>query len=319
MTANFDRHQSSRQAHDYRSIADEEKHADHYDVGLKEHFLRRTCKCFANSYAGRIYTGFHTFAAHRGCGRSEHGEMDSFGDSSPLISRSAVPHSPGLSPGGVLHADGRVLSVERLDSAEGVEAKRNLRDIARINRWFGGHRTLNRLLRRFVGPEDRFSLLDVGSASGDMGRSVQKCFRYAQVVSLDRRPLHLEMAPVPRIAADALALPFADASFDLVMCSSLLHHFSNNQVIALLQGMRRIARRGVIVMDIERNALAYFFLPLTRLLFRWSELTVHDGCASVEAAFQRSELESLVQSLMPTKVVARRHRPWFRLSMVIAA
>jgi hypothetical protein len=101
------------------------------------------------------------------------------------------------------------LSVERLDSAERAETEKNLRDIARINRWFGGHRTLVRLLGMFVGTKDRFSLLDVGAASGDMGRYVQKRFPNAQVVSLDRRPLHLKTVTTPRIAADARSLPFA--------------------------------------------------------------------------------------------------------------
>jgi hypothetical protein len=50
-----------------------------------------------------------------------------------------------------------------------------------------------------------------GAASGDMGRCVQQRFRHAQVVSLDRRPLHLKTATTCRVAADALALPFADA------------------------------------------------------------------------------------------------------------
>jgi len=160
-------------------------------------------------------------------------------------------------------------------------------------------------------------MLDVGAASGDMGHFVQQRFRHAQVVSLDRRPLHLKAATTPRIAADARALPFADGSFDLVMCSSLLHHFSNSEVITLLQGMCRIARRAVIVLDIERHLLAYFFLVLTRPFLRWSELSVHDGCASVEAAFRCSELESLAQTLAGINVVVKRHRLWFRLSMVL--
>jgi ubiquinone/menaquinone biosynthesis C-methylase UbiE len=169
----------------------------------------------------------------------------------------------------------------------------------------------------FVGTKDRFSLLDVGAASGDMGRYVQKRFPNAQVVSLDRRPLHLKTVTTPRIAADARSLPFADASFDLVMCSSLLHHFANNEVIALLRGMRRIARRAVIVLDIERHVLAYFFLPLTRLFLHWSELSVNDGCASVEAAYRVSELELLGRSLVPARVAVQRHLPWFRVSMIV--
>jgi hypothetical protein len=79
---------------------------------------------------------------------------------------------------------GRVLRAERLDSADAVEAERNLRDIARINRWFGGHRILIQLLRGLIRPEDRFSILDVGAGSGDMGQCIQKSFRNAKVVSL---------------------------------------------------------------------------------------------------------------------------------------
>jgi SAM-dependent methyltransferase len=177
--------------------------------------------------------------------------------------------------------------------------------------------SLVQLLRKLVEPGDRFSTLDVGAASGDMARCVQKRFRHAQVVSLDRRPLHLKTASTPRIAADARALPFANASFDLVLCSSLLHHFPNNEVVALIREMGRIARRAVVVLDIERHPLAYFFLPITRPFPRWSELSVHDGCASLAAAFRRSELESLAQSVASGRVVAQSHRPWFRLSMVL--
>ena len=65
------------------------------------------------------------------------------------------------------------------------------------------------------------------------------------------------------------------------------------------------------------HLLAYFFLPLTRTFLRWSELRVHDGCASVEAAFRVSELELLARSLAPARVVVQRHVPWFRVSMIL--
>lgn len=214
-------------------------------------------------------------------------------------------------------AERRVVRTEGLDSADAVEAERNLRDIARINRWFGGHRTLVRLLRVLIRPHDRFSILDVGAGSGDMGQCVQKRFRNAAVVSLDRRPVHLMTANTAKVAADAFALPFADGSFDFVMCSSFLHHFSNGEVVALLREMRRVARRSVIALDLERHPFAYFFLPLSRGLLRWGELTVHDGCTSVESAFRQPELESLAVALSPAKVALRRHWPWFRLSLVL--
>jgi ubiquinone/menaquinone biosynthesis C-methylase UbiE len=195
--------------------------------------------------------------------------------------------------------------------------EKNLRDIARINRWFGGHRTLLELLQEFVEPTDQFSILDVGAASGDMGKCIVKRYQKAKVVFLDRRPAHLKRARPPKVAADAFALPFANATFDFVMCSFFLHHFSDSQVIDLLKEMRRLARRALIVLDLERHPLAYCFLPLTRLLFGWSDLTVHDGCISVEAAFTRQELATLGQTLNASGAAMRRHFPWFRLSLVV--
>jgi SAM-dependent methyltransferase len=212
---------------------------------------------------------------------------------------------------------GRVLRSERLESSAPGAVERNLRDIARINRWFGGHRTLLKLLKEFVEPADHFSILDVGAASGDMGRCIVKQYPNAKVTSLDRQPIHLKRARPPKVAADAFALPFANGTFDFVMCSFFLHHFSDSEIANLLQEMRRVARRALIVLDLERHPFAYCFLPLTRLLFDWSDLTVHDGCISVEAAFTLQELATLGLTLHPSWATTRRYFPWFRLSLVV--
>ena len=187
-------------------------------------------------------------------------------------------------------AAGRVLRSESLESSAPAAVERNLRDIARINRWFGGHRTLLKLLKEFVEPADHFSILDVGAASGDMGKCVVKRYPNAKVISLDRHPIHLKRAHPPKVAADAFELPFANGTIDFVICSFFLHHFSDSEITDLLKEMRRVARRALIVLDLERHPLAYYFLQFTRLLFNWSDLTVHDGCISVEAAFTHQEL-----------------------------
>src|SRR5215469_11793713 len=56
----------------------------------------------------------------------------------------------GLGVANSHRSNGRILRAERLDEAEPVEAARNLRDIARINRWFGGHRTLVQVLKGLI-------------------------------------------------------------------------------------------------------------------------------------------------------------------------
>jgi hypothetical protein len=87
-------------------------------------------------------------------------------------------------------------------------------------------------------------------------------------------------------------------------------------VVQLLGAFWEAARHAVIVQDLERHPLAYYFLPATRWLFGWSELVVHDGPISVEAAFKVDELRKLGLQAGLEAPVVRTHRPAFRLSMV---
>jgi ubiquinone/menaquinone biosynthesis C-methylase UbiE len=93
-----------------------------------------------------------------------------------------------------LNMANRTFTRELLETAPPEAAARNLRDIARINRWFGGHAALIRMMRNFVHPQERFSVLDVGAGSGDMGQCLVRHFQNAQVISLDHHTAHLRNA-----------------------------------------------------------------------------------------------------------------------------
>ena len=217
----------------------------------------------------------------------------------------------------MIHArGGRLLVREILDDAPDEEAQQNLRELTRINRWFGGHRVLRGSLRQLYAADAMFSMLDVGAARGDVARTVKKAFPGAQVTCLDWQTRNLRYAPHPKLAGNAFALPFEDGAFDVVHCALFLHHFTDEQVVELLAKMKRCARQAVVLQDLERHPLAYYFLPATAWLLRWSSLVLHDGPISVEAAFHADELEALARRAGLAQGQVERHRPWFRLSLV---
>jgi len=240
----------------------------------------------------------------------------------------------------VVHClNGRVIKPEILDTLPEEQARASLADLTRINARWGGHSTLRKLLRSVVNmplrsvvnqplrsvsnnppreafrPNDRFSMLDVGAASGDMGDRVREWYPGARVVSLDRIATHLAKAQGERVAGDAFQLPFAGRSFDYVFCSLFLHHFTNENAVLLLREFARVARRAVLVIDLERNPVAYYFLPWTRSIFGWDPVTVYDGAISVEAAFKPRELEALAARAGLKNPCARAYRPAFRIAM----
>jgi len=204
---------------------------------------------------------------------------------------------------------------EFLDALTPEQARASLSDLVRINRDWGGHSTLRRLLRETVPERQAFSVLDVGAASGDMGACIRRWYPLAQVTALDYVESHLSRAAGPKVVANAFRLPFRPASFDYVFCSLFLHHFENQQVIALMREFGRIARRAVLAIDLERHPVPYYFIAWSRPLFGWDPVTVHDGSISVEAAFRPDELADLARQAGLRNVRARAYRPAFRIAL----
>jgi ubiquinone/menaquinone biosynthesis C-methylase UbiE len=210
----------------------------------------------------------------------------------------------------------RKIVPELMDEADPADAQHSLRDLIRINTELGGHAILRQLLHRAGCDTEPATILDVGAASGDSARVIADAVPGVRVVSLDRNAVNLAAAPQPKVLADAFTLPFPNRSFDFVLSSLFLHHFENSAIIALLREFRRIARKAVLISDLERHRLPYWFLPASRLYYRWHWMTVHDGMISVRAAFTPNELRALAAAAGLKPVEVQTHRPAFRISVV---
>jgi ubiquinone/menaquinone biosynthesis C-methylase UbiE len=210
----------------------------------------------------------------------------------------------------------RLIEPELLDHLPPDEARPNLADLVRINAKFGGHSVLRRAVLQATKGDSGGTFLDVGAASGDSARQIQQCCPGATITCIDYNATNFENAPPPKALANVFDLPFKPASFDYVFCSLFLHHFSDGAVKDILRNLYGVARKAIIICDLERHPLPYIFLPLTRPFFKWNRITVHDGIRSVRAAFRAGELEQLAKGAGITNVEIRRYRPAFRITLV---
>lgn len=210
----------------------------------------------------------------------------------------------------------RVIEPEFLDHAPPEEALKNLSDLVRINEHFGGHGVIRKTLAQVVNGNSAFTLLDIGSASGDTAKLIAQLYPAASVTSLDLNPVNLSRAPHPKVLADAFQLPFKPESFDYVFCSLFLHHFEDAFVSELMGNFYRVASRALIISDLERHILPYLFFPVTQPFLRWEPITRHDGMISIRAAFHGCELRRLAENAGIRDVEVTVHRPAFRISVV---
>lgn len=225
----------------------------------------------------------------------------------------------------------RSLELEHLDLGDYTpeEYEGCLVELRRVNRWLGDARALRRSVLPAIGKGARgeFSLLDVGAGSGELLRETA---RWARSRGLRARLVGLELneraaeslmeesrdfAEVSAVRGDALHLPFGDGAFDYSMCSLFTHHFRDEGVVAVLREMRRVARRGVFVIDLHRHPVAYLFFTTVARLFLRNRLVREDGALSIRRSFRREELRRLAERAGLLNVRVERRFP-YRLVLI---
>lgn len=218
--------------------------------------------------------------------------------------------------------DPELMDAPGLPAAEIAEAYRVLR---RVNSQLGNLRSVRRELDRLLA-EGGFpdggkglTVLDVGSGSGDIpGALVGRLPGGATVLALDRDPTAVALARrsgLNVVRGDALRLPFADASIDLVTAVKFAHHFSGPALDRLLAEAARVARRRVLVLDIRRHWLAYFGFVAWSRVFTRNRLVRYDGPLSVLRGFTAGELAGLGGAVPGFEWDVRRYAG-FQLALV---
>ena len=194
--------------------------------------------------------------------------------------------------------------------------KRSLADVARANALFGGTSSaLDELANALKEVPREATLLDVGTGLGDIPcRAREEARRNGVELTTIGLDAAVELASASRssvdfaVCADALRLPFADNSVDIVMCSQVLHHFVGTESAELLREMDRVARVRVIVSDIRRSWIAAAGLWLASFPLRFHAVSRHDGVVSVMRGFTPEELEDTVHEAISRRPVAHRRR-----------
>jgi ubiquinone/menaquinone biosynthesis C-methylase UbiE len=114
------------------------------------------------------------------------------------------------------------------------------------------------VVRQYVELTPQTRLLDVGCGDGFFTFYLDKI---CDAHGVDFSERMLRMNPSNKTSRmDAHDLEFEDNSFDVVFCHSLLHHVE--RVDRVIQEMRRVSRRHVVILEPNRNNPVMFLFSL---------------------------------------------------------
>lgn len=181
-----------------------------------------------------------------------------------------------------------------------------LKQLFKINKMMGIFKHTVKLLKQFP---DKVSLADVGCGGGLFLLHLSKKFPKMQLSGIDISEQAINLAQnelkdwsqnqsKPNVAFQLQQVDefkLSEESVDIILLTLVCHHFEDDALIPFLQKTINAVRKALIINDLHRSSIAYWFYKLMSPILFKNRLITHDGLISIQRGFTRKELDSILQ------------------------
>ena len=157
-------------------------------------------------------------------------------------------------------------------NCSGPVLEQTLRELKTINRWLGGNKVTTQGLTEVVQcfPQEQYSVVDLGCGGGDMLAVMQEWAQQKQVsmqlIGADANAHTIALAQQRQLqlqgirwqVANVFDPIFFEEQVDIATCTLFTHHFTDEELVTLFQGLKQKVRLAIVINDLHRNPLAYY-------------------------------------------------------------
>ena len=149
-------------------------------------------------------------------------------------------------------------------------------------------------------------ICEIGCGGGDNLFAIYKyCLKKnipATFIGIDINPECIAFAkqqytqlPCLWICSDYALVNFEYDQPDIIFSSLFCHHFTNEELVAMLKWQQQNSRKGFFINDLHRHWLAYYLIKYITKFFSKSYLVKNDACLSVARSFRKEDWQLLFQ------------------------
>lgn len=187
---------------------------------------------------------------------------------------------------------------------EGEILRDALDKLASINKLLGGNAvTINgvKKLLNSIDKNQRIRIVDIGCGNGDMLRILADFAKQKQLnfelIGVDANQFTINHAKQLSINYQNISYQCEDifkdqiVDCDIILCTLTLHHFKDQEIIALLTRFKKAASLGMVINDLQRSALAYYLFIGLCFVFGLNHMSKEDGLVSILRGFKKADLQ----------------------------
>ena len=175
-----------------------------------------------------------------------------------------------------------------------------MKELNSINTLLGGHAITIKGINYFSeNIKDKITICEIGCGGGDNLKAISKNYYNASFIGIDLKDTCINFAEkqYPELKADWITSDYSKVFFktqpDVIFSSLFCHHFTDEQLVFMLQWMQSNSTKGFFVNDLQRSPLAYYLIKVLTAIFSKSYMVKNDGPISVARSFRKKDWQLL--------------------------
>ncbi len=181
-----------------------------------------------------------------------------------------------------------------------------LKELNIINTRLGGHAITLKGVKELSNSRSSLTICEIGCGGGDNLFAIYKyCTKNniaVNFIGIDMNTeciafakLQYPQLPCQWICSDYKVVNFGDNKPGIIFSSLFCHHFTDEQLVIMLQWLQQNCRHGFFLNDLQRHWMAYYLIRYITKFFSKSYLVKNDACLSVARSFRKKDWQHLFQ------------------------
>jgi 2-polyprenyl-3-methyl-5-hydroxy-6-metoxy-1,4-benzoquinol methylase len=181
--------------------------------------------------------------------------------------------------------------------------EQTLKELNIINTRLGGHAITLRGIKQLVEHKKQVTVCEIGCGGGDNLFAIHRyCVKKnikADFTGIDMNAECIAFAkqqyptlPCQWICSDYAAVTMVNKPA-IIFSSLFCHHFTDAQLVKMLQWLKQNSTEGFFINDLHRHWLAYYLIKYITRFFSRSYLVRNDACISVARGFRTDDWKNL--------------------------
>ena len=180
-----------------------------------------------------------------------------------------------------------------------------LKELNIINTRLGGHAITIKGLTQLLHQQQSVTICEIGCGGGDNLQAIYKyCSKHhipAKFVGIDMNAECIAFAKkqYPGLDCEWICSDYALVQFtkqpDIIFSSLFCHHFTDEQLVPMLQWLKKNSRQGFFINDLHRHWLAFYLIRYITKFFSKSYLVKNDASLSVARSFRKADWQKLLK------------------------